>query len=172
MRHLQIFGLRHREWDGTSTPIPLPSEVLPAWLSRLARVTLIVVASTATARRASTTPTGASTAPTRSSTPTAAGTATAAETSAALGLGTRFIDVQCTATEFLAVEGRNGLLSLGGVGHFYESKPARTPGVTVRNNTDLVDFSVGLKQSPQLGFGCAVGDVADKKFLHNVSFSS
>ncbi len=31
-------------------------------------------------------------------------------------------------------------------------------------------FPVGLKQRAQLGFGCAVGDVANKKLLHMFPF--
>jgi hypothetical protein len=134
----------------------------------LARVTLIVVASASAARRAATTA-GTSTPAARTA---ATPRSTAAEASAALGLGTRFINIKRAATEFLAVEGRDSFLSFGGIRHFDESKSARSSRVPVSDNTYLIDFSVRLKQRAQLGFGCAVGDVANEKLLHDVSFSS
>jgi hypothetical protein len=133
-------------------------------------VTLIVVASTSAARRAATT-TGTSATTARTAT-TAAGSTAATEPAAALGLGTGLVDVEGAATEFFSVQGRNRLLRFSGIRHFDESKSARSAGVPVSDNTYLIDFSVGLKQRAQLGFGCAVGDVANEKLLHDVSFSS
>jgi hypothetical protein len=136
-------------------------------------VTLIVVASTSAARRAATTTgTSATTATTARTATTTAGSTAATEPAAALGLGTGFVDVEGAATEFFSVQGRNRLLGFSGIRHFDESKSARSAGVPVSDNTYLIDFSVGLKQRAQLGFGCAVGDVANEKLLHDVSFSS
>jgi hypothetical protein len=128
-------------------------------------MTLIIVTPTAT-RAAPTT--GASTTP---RTATAASGSPATKASAALGLRTRLINIQCAPAEFLAIEGRDGFLSFGGVRHLDEGKSARTARVSVSDNADLIQFSVWLKQRPQLGFGGAMGDVANKKLLHIRSFS-
>jgi hypothetical protein len=157
-------GLVHR----SISPL-LVAKILPAWLPRLARVTLIVVTSTPAARRA---PTATGAPATAARTTATAARPSATETSTALGLGTRLIDIQCTTAKFFSVQCRNRLLGFGSVGHFDESKSARPPGIPVSDDTYLIDFSVGLKQRAQLGFGCAVGDVANEKLLHGVSFSS
>jgi hypothetical protein len=133
-------------------------------------VTLIIVASTTTAARTSTTTGTSATAATRSSATTTARTSAATETTTAFSLGTRFVNVQRAATEIFSVQGRDRFFSFGGIGHFDESESARTPGVTVSDNAHLVDLSVRFKQRTQLGFSCAVGDIADKKLLHTFPF--
>jgi hypothetical protein len=130
---------------------------LPAWFARLAGVALVVVASTAATARTSTT----------------AGTSAAAAGpagTAAVGLGTGFIDIQCAAAEFFAVQGCDGFLGFAGIGHFYEGKSARASGVTVGDQADLIDFAMGLKQGPQFRFRGAVREIANKKLLHGFPF--
>jgi hypothetical protein len=119
-------------------------------------VALIVVASTAAA-------TGTS---------TAAGTAAAAARSAgtAIGFRTRFVDVQRATAQLFPVQSRDGFLGFAGIGHFYEGKSSRAPGITVGDQADLIDFAMRLKQGPQFRFRGAVREIANKKFLHGFPF--
>jgi hypothetical protein len=117
---------------------------------------LIVVASAASAARTSATSAG---------TPATAGSARTA-----IGLGTGFIDIQCATAEVFPVQSRDRLLGFAGVGHFYKGKSARTAGVTIGDQADLIDFAVGLKQRAQFRFRSAVREVANKKLLHGFPF--
>jgi len=123
----------------------------------LAGVALVVVASTAAAARTSA---------------TAAGTSSSAAGSAgtAIGFGTGFVDIQCAAAEFFAVQSRDGFFGFGGIGHFYEGKSARASGVTISDQTDLIDFAMRLKQGAQFRFRGAVREIANKKLLHGFPF--
>jgi hypothetical protein len=103
------------------------------------------------------------TATARTSTTAAAGSAG----TAAIGLGARFVDVQCATAELFSIQSRDGFL---GFGDFYECKSARASGVTVGDQADLIDFAMRLKQGPQFRFGGAVREVANKKFLHEFPF--
>src|SRR5439155_15381157 len=105
-------------------------------------------------------------------TTTAAARALAAWAAAALSLGLGFVDVQCTAAQFLAIEGCDCFLGFSGVGHLDESESARTSGITIGDYANLLDSAVGGKQCPQLCFSCTVRDVANEQFLHFISFSS
>jgi hypothetical protein len=117
---------------------------------------LIVVASTASTTRPSTT----------TGTPAATGSARAA-----IGLGARLIDVQGATAEFFSVQRCNGFLGFGGIRHFYECKSSRTAGVTIGDQADLIHFAVGLEQRAQFRFRGAVREVANKKLLHGFPFS-
>jgi len=114
----------------------------------------------------------ASTAATAGTSATAAGTAAAAAGSAgsAVSLGTRFVDIQCAAAEFFAVQSGNGFLGFAGIGHFYEGKSAGASGVTISDQTDLIDLAMRLKQGAQFRFGGAVREIANKKLLHGFPF--
>jgi hypothetical protein len=105
-------------------------------------------------------------------TSTTAGTATTAAGSAgtAIGLGTRFVDIQSPPAELFPVQSRDGFLGFAGIGHFYEGKAARASGVTVGDQADLIDFAMRLKQCPQFRFRGAVREIANKKFLHGFPF--
>jgi hypothetical protein len=115
----------------------------------------------------------ASTAATAGTPATAARTAAAAAGSAgtAIGFGAGFVDIQGASAEFFAVQGCDGFLGFAGIGHFYKGKAARAPGVTVRDQADLIDFAVRFKQGTQFRFGGAVREVANKKLLHGFPFS-
>jgi hypothetical protein len=117
---------------------------------------LIVVASPASAARTSATSAG---------TPAAAGSA-----GTAVGLGTRFVDIQCAPAKVFPVQGGDGFFSFHGIGHLHECKSSGTSGVTVGDQADLIDFAVGLKQGPQFRFRGAVREVANKKLLHGFPF--
>jgi len=154
-------GIEHgQQAAGSGSSLRLrnqPSRLLPTWFARLAGMALVVVAST--------------TATARTSTPTA-GTATAAAGSAgtAVGLGTRFVDIQCAAAKLFSIQSRDGFLGFCGIGHFYEGESARTAGVTVGDQADLIDFAMRLKQGPQFRFRGAVREIANKQFLHGFPF--
>src|SRR6476646_1414156 len=112
--------------------------------------------------------TGASAA-TGASTTAARTSAASAGRATAIGLGTGFVNVQRAPTQFLAIERGDGFLRFGGIGHFDERKSARTAGVAIGHDADLLDGAVGFEQRPQLCFGGAVGDVANKQLLHDGS---
>jgi hypothetical protein len=114
-------------------------------------MTLIIIASAATA--AGTTATAGTSATTTRTSTTAASWSSATTTArwaAPVSLGASFVDVQCASTQLLAIEGRDGFFCLGGIGHFDESKAARTASVAIGYDADLLDGPVGLKQRPQL----------------------
>jgi hypothetical protein len=100
---------------------------------------LVVVASTAATRP-----------PATAGTATTARTAAAAGTAgtAAIGFGTRFVNIQRASAELFPVEGGNGFLGFGGVGHFYKCKSSRTTRVTISDHADLIDLAMRLKQGP------------------------
>jgi hypothetical protein len=123
---------------------------------------LIIVTPTTPTTGTSTT-TWATTTATRTSAATSAGRA------AAIGLGTGFINIQSAPTQLFSVERGNCFFRFGGIGHFDERKAARPASVAIGHDADLLDGPVGLEQRPQLCFSGAVGDVADKQLLHDVS---
>jgi hypothetical protein len=105
------------------------------------------------------------------SAPAASGTPAAAwSAGTTLGLGTRLVDIQCAPSELFPIQRGNSFLGFRGISHFDKCKSSRASSITVRNQADLVDFAVGFKQGPQLRFGGAVREVANKKFLHRVPF--
>jgi hypothetical protein len=106
------------------------------------------------------------TATARTSTTAAAGSAG----TAAIGLGARLVDIQGAAAELFAVQSGDSFLGFAGIGHFYKRKSARASGVTIGDQADLIDFAVRFKQGPQFRFRGAVGEVANKKFLHEFPF--
>jgi hypothetical protein len=124
---------------------------------------LIIVTPTTTTPGTSTA-TGASTTTTARTSTTAA-----ARRAAAISLGTGFVNVQRAPTQFFAIERGNCFLRFRGIGHFDEGKAARTASIAIGHDADLLDGPVGLEQRPQLCFGGAVGDVANKQLLHDGS---
>jgi hypothetical protein len=122
-------------------------------------VALIIVASTAaTAGASSTASTGAP-------------ATTAGSAGTAVGLGSRFIDIQGASAQLFSIESRDGFFGLRGVGHFYKRESSRASGVAVGDQADLINFAVWLKQGSQLCFRGAVREVANKKLLHGFPFS-
>jgi hypothetical protein len=99
-------------------------------------VALVIVAPTA-----ATAGTSASTAGTPAASAGSAGTA--------IGLGTCLVDIQRASAKLFPIQGGDGFLGFGGVGHFYECKSSGTSGVTISDQADLIDFAMGLKQGPQ-----------------------
>jgi hypothetical protein len=126
---------------------------------------LIIITPTTTAPGTSTATGASTTAATAARTSTTA----AARRAAAIGLRSGFINVQRAPTEFFAIERGNCFFRFRGIGHFDEGKAARTASIAIGYDADLLDGPVRLEQRPQLCFGGAVGDVADKQLLHDVS---
>jgi hypothetical protein len=128
--------------------------ILPARLSRLPGMALIIIASAATTAAFTTTAaTAAGTsaaATTAKSAPAAAATAEASSTTAAAGtirLRFRLINLQRASLEFGSVQGRDGLFGFAGVSHFHERKSAGAAGFAVGDHTDFLDGSVGLEKA-------------------------
>src|ERR1700687_398420 len=163
-----VFG-----WHRNSTSVMLPA-ILPAWLSGLPGVALIIIAPTATAAAfaATTSAVGASAAPTTTKASAASTTgAKAASTAASAGtvrLRLRLIDLQRSSAQFGSVQGGNGLFGFAGVSHFNERKAARAASFPVGDQADLFDCSVSLEKAAELGFGGAVRQIANVKVLHCV----
>jgi hypothetical protein len=116
--------------------------MLPAWLARLACVTLIVIATTAAAAAAET-------------------LSPASATAWRIGFGFRFVNLQRATSQVCAIQGGDRLVGFSGISHFDKSKAAGAAGFTVRNNADTLDCAVRLKQATKLGLGSAVRQVAD-----------
>jgi hypothetical protein len=119
---------------------------------------VVVTSTTATAGASTTASSGTSTA------------TTAGSAGAALGLGTRLVDIQCASAELFAIQSGDGLLGFCGVGHFYKCKPSGSAGVSVGYQADLIDFAMRFKQGSQLCFRGAVREVANKELLHGFPF--
>jgi hypothetical protein len=111
-------------------------------------------------------------------TSTAAGASAASRTAAAtrsaeapaVGLGAGFVDVECASAKFFPVQSSDSLFGFASLGHFYKGKSARASGVTVGDQTHLIDFAMRFEQRTEFRFGGAVREVANKKFLHGILF--
>src|SRR5580658_9832079 len=133
-------GVAEHAQPAKSSPAKLQQRNLPARLARLARVSLVIIASPS------------------SSTTTAAKALSAAP--AALGtirLRFRFVDGQRAPPQLGSVQRRNGLFRLARIGHFHKPETARPPGFPVGDDAHFFHRSVSLEQSAQFCFGCAVG---------------
>src|SRR5437588_4046213 len=102
--------------------------MLPARLSRLTCMALIVVTPATTSGTSTTWTSAARTAASRWTT--------------TISLGPRFIDIQSAPTQFLAIKCSNSLLGFGGIPHFDECKTTRTAGITIGYDADLLDGPV------------------------------
>src|SRR5438045_1212911 len=120
---------------------------LPARLSRLPRVTMIVIPSSAAGVSSS-----------------ASAKALAAAWTVRLRLG--FINLKGSAAEFGTVQCCNSLLSFTRIRHFDECKTARTSGFPIRHHADLVNLAVCLEETAQLGLGGAMRQISHVKVLH------
>jgi hypothetical protein len=96
-------------------------------------------------------------------------TASTASAAGTIGLRFGFVDGEGTSAQFGAVESGNGFFRFIRIGHFDEGKSPGTAGVTIGHNAYFLNFSMGLEHIAQLGFGGAVGKVANIKVLHCVS---
>src|ERR1017187_8350538 len=84
----------------------------------------------------------------------------------AIGLGTRFVDVQRTAIQFAAVDRGDRLLGLAVVGHFHKPKASGLSGVTIGTDVDTVYGAVGFKKGADGCFRYPKTEVAYKYVLH------
>lgn len=100
--------------------------------------------------------------------PIAAATTTAA--ACTLGLRARLIYIDRPTAELAAIQSGNCLLAFFCVGHLYETKATRTPGLTIRQNAHAIHLPVRLEQLAQLIFGCVEAEIANKNVLHSCPF--
>src|SRR5436190_21565528 len=69
----------------------------------------------------------------------------AAAAEAAVRLGTRFVDGQRPAADFLAVQNGHGIRGLTVIAHFHEAEAAGAAGFTIGHDADPIDGAVGLE---------------------------
>src|SRR5215472_15482354 len=102
--------------------------------------------------------------------PTAASTAkTMASAPGAVGFWFGLVDGQSSSAQIGAVERRDRLVSFIGIGHFNEPETTGAACIPIRHQCDLLDRAMCLEDVPQLGFGCAVGQIPNVKVLHRIS---
>jgi hypothetical protein len=82
--------------------------------------------------------------------PASASAASAAKTPAAtlsrpVCLGLRFINGQCAAAEFGAIQRSDSFIGFTGIGHFDERETARPAGIPIRHKANLVDRTMWLE---------------------------
>jgi len=97
--------------------------------------------------------------------PTPAATTTEIATRGATITLLRFIDLQRTTAEVLAIERLHGAGGIG-VRHFDETKTAWAAGLAIVNKGDLVDGAVGGKEGAHLVFGGGERKISNVKFRH------
>jgi hypothetical protein len=76
-----------------------------------------------------------------------------------------FVYVQPAVAEPGAVEFGNRLVTIDGVGHLHEAKPARPARIAVPYDDHSIDRTVGCEKLPQLVFGCMETKFATKMFF-------
>ncbi len=126
-------------------------EVLPAGFA-----TRGPTATTATTARAATAAT------------TASAKAAATTAAAALGLGTRLINIERTTVEFMTIESGDCAIRFRRIRHFDEGEATRTAGVTVGYQVNSVHTTVGLKERTDGRFSCREIQIAYKDVFHIV----
>ena len=92
--------------------------------------------------------------------------AIAAAESTPFGAGARFVHVQGTAVQFLAVQSLDGFHRLGLIGHLYKSESARLASVAIAHHTGLFHRSVCGKRRLELGFRGLICKVSNKNIRH------
>src|ERR1035438_5030290 len=86
----------------------------------------------------------------------------------AIGLGTRFVDVQRAAIQFAAVDRGDCLLGFAIVRHFHKPKASGLSGVTIGTDVDTVYGAVSFKQGSDGCFRYPKTEVAYKYVLHGL----
>jgi hypothetical protein len=76
----------------------------------------------------------------------AAAAKAAAATAAALRLGTRLVDIERTAVEFVTVERGDRTIGFRRIRHFDEGETTRPAGITVGYYVDTFHIPVGLEE--------------------------
>jgi hypothetical protein len=94
-------------------------------------------------------------------------TTTETATAAALGLRPSFIDVQCTAIEFRAVEMSNGCLRSLRIGHFDECETTGLARVTIRNDIYTLHTAILGECGMQVILRSLITEVSDKYVGHS-----
>jgi hypothetical protein len=90
---------------------------------------------------------------------------------AAFGPGPGFIHIERASAQLLPVEGGDGAIGLGAVGHFDESEATRLAGIAVANQRNALDGAVGFEQRANGIFGRAEIQITDKDVFHLLPIS-
>jgi hypothetical protein len=102
---------------------------------------------------------------------TAAATLTASAaipaTPAASRFRPRFVDVQCPAVEFRAVQMSNSRLRSLRIRHFHKCETAGLPGVTIRNDIYALDAAVCGEGRMQVILRSLITEISDKYVGHS-----
>jgi hypothetical protein len=100
--------------------------------------------------------------------PTAA--VAAVSTAATIFLGFGFVDIESAAVHVAAIDGSDGFVSCGVIGHFDESEAARPAGVTVGNQVDPIHCAELFKHRSNGSVGGVETEVSYKNILHLIFF--
>ena len=115
-------------------------------------------------------PAGPPPAPRRTAAPAALVAETpAAATTATLGFRAGFVHVYGPAPEHGAVDGSDGPVGFGGVGHFNERKATRLASVAVADHADPFDHAVLFEERTYGFLSDTEIQVANKNILHLIS---
>src|SRR6266404_6297349 len=93
---------------------------------------------------------------------------TLAAAESAGGLRARFVDIQRSAVEFLAVQAGNGTVRIRRDAHLDKAETFRLTGIAVGNDIDALDSSVCLEHRSNRIFGRSEIEVPYKYILHVV----
>jgi hypothetical protein len=100
---------------------------------------------------------------------TAASTAAARTPTAAFGLRTRFIYIQCATSQVGSIERGNRPLRFRFIRHFDKSEPTRAAGIAIGLYAHTVHCAIRLEQGTDLIFSCPEVQVPDEYIFHVVS---
>jgi hypothetical protein len=92
--------------------------------------------------------------------------AATAAAKAAVGFGTRFIDVQRAATQVAAIQLSDRAIRFRVAAHLDESESLRLPGVAIRDDADALDRAVRLEHGPDCVFGRSEAEISYKNVFH------
>jgi len=90
---------------------------------------------------------------------------------AALGPGPCFIHIEGASAQRLAVEGGDGSIGLGAIGHFDEAEPTRLAGIAVADQSDLLYGAIVFEQGTNGVFGRPEIQITDKNVFHLLPIS-
>jgi hypothetical protein len=135
--------------------------VLPARFARLARGFAIILVRKFLLATAA--------APASAIAATVSTTTASSVRAAGFGLGPRFIDLQISTAEILAVESRDGFGGFIVIWHFDETEAASASGFAVSSNMDARELAERLKERAKIRRGSLKAHIANKQVLHTGS---
>src|SRR5947209_13137616 len=90
-----------------------------------------------------------------------------AAATAALFPRSRFVHIETAPVDVPAVQTRDRLRRVGGVGHLHKRKAARLAGLTVAHKTDPLHRFISAEGSFQVALGCCIREVTNKNIRHS-----